>query len=60
MDRFLTTRQLAELLNVSERHIYRLKAAGKFPKPRRFGRSIRWDPRDFQGDGGKRGNNDTR
>ena len=37
-----------ELLNVSERHIHRMNAAGKLPEPKRIGRCIRWDPVEVQ------------
>jgi excisionase family DNA binding protein len=48
MNSHLTTKQLAELLNVSERHIHRMNAAGKLPRPKRIGRCIRWDPDEVQ------------
>jgi excisionase family DNA binding protein len=44
MNSHLTAKQLAELLNVSERHIYRMNASGKLPRPKRIGRCVRWDP----------------
>jgi predicted DNA-binding transcriptional regulator AlpA len=44
----LTTRQLAVYLNVSERHLYRQKVAGKLPRPLRIGKCLRWDPQDFE------------
>jgi excisionase family DNA binding protein len=48
MNKLLNTRELAEKLSVSERHVYRLKAAGKLPRPKRIGRCVRWDPKDFE------------
>jgi len=48
MNSHLTTKQLAELLNVSERHIYRMNASGKLPRPKRIGRCVRWDPDEVQ------------
>lgn len=47
MDPLLTTKQLAEVLGVSERHIHRQKAAGKLPSPIRIGRCLRWNRNDF-------------
>jgi len=38
----LSAMVLGELLGVSRRHIYRLKAAGKLPRPLRVGASVRW------------------
>ena len=34
--------QLAKFLSVSERTLYRLKSAGKLPKPLQLGGSVRW------------------
>jgi excisionase family DNA binding protein len=55
MSPLLTTKQLAQILGVSERHVYRQSAAGKFPRPKRIGRCVRWDPDDFRNwlNGGK-------
>lgn len=47
--RLVTTKQLASMLAVSERHIYRLKSAGKLPPAVRVGRCLRWNPDDFPG-----------
>lgn len=33
---------LASFLGVSERHLHRLRAAGKLPRPIRLGRCVRW------------------
>lgn len=57
MNPFLTTKQLARLLGVSVRHVYRQKAAGKLPRHKQIGRCVRWDPKDFQDwfDNGKNG-----
>jgi excisionase family DNA binding protein len=48
MTRFITTKQLAQMLGVSERHLYRQHAAGKLPRPVRIGRCVRWDPEEFR------------
>ena len=34
--------QLAELLNVSVAHIYRMRHSAKLPEPVKFGGSVRW------------------
>lgn len=39
----ISARELAEMLDVSLRQIWRLNAAGKLPKPIRLGGSVRWD-----------------
>ena len=39
----ISARQLAEMLSVSLRQIWRLNSAGKVPKPIRLGGSVRWD-----------------
>jgi len=36
-------RELAEMLDVSLRQVWRLNAAGKLPKPVRIGGSVRWN-----------------
>lgn len=38
----LTAMQLAELLNISERTLYRLKSRGSLPAPIQLGGSVRW------------------
>src|SRR4051794_30453846 len=38
----LNAEEVAAMLGVSERTLWRLLSAGKFPKPVRFGRSTRW------------------
>ena len=38
----LTAVQLAELLNISERTLYRLKSRGSLPAPVQLGGSVRW------------------
>jgi len=56
MDQYLNLKQLAKLFGVSERHLYRQKAAGKLPLPVRIGRSLRWNCEEFRchfGKGGK-------
>lgn len=40
--------QLAERLSVSLRHIRRMDAAGKLPRPVRLGRSVRWPLREVE------------
>jgi excisionase family DNA binding protein len=38
----LTAEEVAAMLGVSERTLWRLLSAGKLPKPVRFGRNTRW------------------
>ncbi|MDE2507821.1 MAG: helix-turn-helix domain-containing protein [Planctomycetota bacterium] len=38
----LNADEVAAMLNISERTLWRLLSAGKVPKPVRFGRSTRW------------------
>jgi excisionase family DNA binding protein len=37
-----TARDLAALLRISVRQVWRMADAGKLPKPARFGRAVRW------------------
>lgn len=39
----LDVKQVAALLNCSQRHVYRLADAGAMPKPRKLGTLVRWD-----------------
>jgi excisionase family DNA binding protein len=38
----LTSEELAKLLEISERTLWRLLSAGRVPRPVRIGRSTRW------------------
>lgn len=38
----MNAEEVAAMLGVSERTLWRLLSAGKFPQPVRFGRSTRW------------------
>lgn len=53
----LTVRQLADLLQVSTRTIWRMQSAGDLPEPVRISRSVRWRRSDIDywlaGDAGK-------
>lgn len=40
----LTVNDLATLLRVSVRTVWRLRSAGTLPKPVEIGGSVRWDP----------------
>jgi predicted DNA-binding transcriptional regulator AlpA len=40
-------RELAEMLNVSLRQVWRLNSAGKLPKPIRLGGSVRWNRQEI-------------
>jgi predicted DNA-binding transcriptional regulator AlpA len=46
LKQYVTLKQLAQIFGVSERHLYRQKAAGRLPKPVRIGRSNRWEPEE--------------
>lgn len=41
--KLLDVNQVAELLNCSPRHVYRLSDAGRMPKPLRLGSLVRWN-----------------
>jgi excisionase family DNA binding protein len=41
-DRFLTAKEVARMLGISLRTLWRLKSARKFPSPVRIGGSPRW------------------
>lgn len=41
--RLLNVQAVAEMLNVSDRHVYRLADGGRMPRPVKLGGSIRWD-----------------
>ncbi len=43
----LNAHQVAKILNVSTRTLWRLKSAGKLPEPVRIGGSVRWHPQDI-------------
>ena len=38
----LNAKEFAAMLHVSQRHLWRLKAAGKLPKPVKVGECVRW------------------
>lgn len=40
--RMLKIREVAAILSISTRGVWRLVASGELPKPARFGRSARW------------------
>lgn len=45
----LTTKQVAARLSMSERSVWRLVAAGKFPPPVRYNRKmVRWKAADIE------------
>ena len=39
----LDVKQVAALLNCSQRHVFRLSDAGSMPKPRKLGTLVRWN-----------------
>ena len=44
----ISASDLAKMLGVSLRQIWRLNAAGKLPKPLRIGGSVRWSDREIR------------
>lgn len=38
----INAKQLAEMLSISERHLWRMRAAGKLPKTVKIGSCVRW------------------
>jgi len=44
----LNAEEVAAMLGVSERTLWRLLSAGRVPKPVRFGRSTRWRLADIE------------
>jgi prophage regulatory protein len=43
LKRLITVKELAEMLAISTRHVYRLLDSGQLPKPLKLGAAIRWD-----------------
>ena len=43
----LSVREVAGRLKVSSRQIWKLLSSGRFPKPVRLGRSVRWRAEDI-------------
>lgn len=46
--RLLNASEVAALLGVSSRSVYRLSDAGKMPRPLKIGGSVRWDRRPVE------------
>jgi predicted DNA-binding transcriptional regulator AlpA len=44
----LTVRDVAGLLGISERHVWKLHSTSRLPRPIRLGRSVRWLRRDIE------------
>ena len=44
----LNAEQVAELLNVSKAHIYRMRNSARLPEPVKFGGSVRWPLDELQ------------
>lgn len=44
----LTAREVANLLRISLRTLWRLKSAGRLPEPVRLGAALRWRVTDLQ------------
>jgi predicted DNA-binding transcriptional regulator AlpA len=61
--RCIDIKELAAKLDVSERHLFRLKTAGKLPPPVKIGRCLRWDEAEIDRwleSGGNAGNAHTK
>ena len=48
LPKFLTTAQLADMLQVTERTIIKMREQGTGPSPQRIGRNIRYSPASIQ------------
>jgi excisionase family DNA binding protein len=46
-NKLLTVRDVAAMLSVSTRQVWKLTASGKLPEPVRLGRSVRWRESDL-------------
>jgi prophage regulatory protein len=46
--RMINVREVASILSLSTRSVWRLVAKGELPKPARFGRSARWRLADIE------------
>ena len=44
----LNVKDLARLLRMSVRTVWRLRSAGRLPKPVRIGKSVRWSPETIE------------
>jgi len=46
--RFLTVRQVAAMLHLGQRSVWKFATTGELPAPIRIGRSVRWDRSDIE------------
>ena len=44
----LSVREVAHMLNLGERTIWKINSTGDFPAPVRIGRAVRWDRREIE------------
>ena len=44
----LSAREVAKLLNVSQRHVWALNASGRMPRPVHLGRAVRWNRSELE------------
>lgn len=44
----INTEELAELLNISRKHVLRMRSAGKLPQPIKLGKSCRWSIKEIE------------
>jgi predicted DNA-binding transcriptional regulator AlpA len=42
MQLLVNVKQVAEMLGVSERHVWNVNYLGQIPRPKRLGKSVRW------------------
>ena len=48
IERFLTAKETAGLLSISERHLANLSKKGEFPPPFKLGKAVRYAPKDIR------------
>ena len=44
----VNAKELAQMLSISERHVWRMKSSGKLPKPVNVGGCVRWILADIE------------
>lgn len=43
LSKYATAKEICELCNISKTSVHTLSKLGKFPKPIKFGRAVRWN-----------------
>ena len=46
-EKLLTQKQVSEIISFQRSYIYEMISKGRFPKPKKFGRSVRWFKSDI-------------